>query len=63
MSENEVKSESDLRITDMRKVEQRPKTNGEITISLQPDVAEMFLTEEAVNEALRFLIRITNKNL
>lgn len=63
ISENEVKSESDLRITHMRKVEQGQKTNGEITISLQPDVAEMFPTEEAVNEALRFLIRITNKNL
>ncbi|MGM3306682.1 hypothetical protein ACSQ6I_12015 [Anabaena sp. WFMT] len=63
ISENEVESESDSSITDMRKVAQGKKTNGEITISLKPDVAEMFPTEEAVNEALRFLIRITNKNL
>ncbi len=35
-----------------------PKT----TVVLEPDVAEMFPTSEAVNEALRFLIRVTSKN-
>lgn len=30
---------------------------GEATVTLAPDVAEMFPTAEAVNEALRFLIR------
>lgn len=30
---------------------------GEATVNLAPDVAEMFPTAEAVNEALRFLIR------
>jgi hypothetical protein len=29
------------------------------TVRLEPDVAEMFPTADAVNEALRFLIRST----
>jgi hypothetical protein len=33
-----------------------------LTVFLEPDVAEMFPNSEAVNEALRFLIRITSKN-
>jgi len=36
-----------------------PKT----TVVLEPDVAEMFPTSEAVNEALRFLIRVTSKKI
>lgn len=34
---------------------------GEATVTLAPDVAEMFPTTEAVNEALRFLIRATKE--
>ncbi|WP_334923334.1 hypothetical protein [Nostoc sp.] len=33
-----------------------------LTIFLEPDVAEMFPNSEAVNEGLRFLIRVTSKN-
>ncbi|MEH2242758.1 hypothetical protein [Nostoc sp.] len=32
------------------------------TVFLEPDVAEMFPNSEAVNEGLRFLIRVTSKN-
>lgn len=32
------------------------------TVYLEPDVAEIFPNSEAVNEALRFLIRVTSKN-
>jgi hypothetical protein len=32
------------------------------TIRLEPDVAEVFPDADAVNEALRFLIRITKQN-
>jgi hypothetical protein len=35
------------------------KTPHEITIRLAPDVAETFPDSDSVNEALRFLIRIT----
>lgn len=30
-----------------------------LTVELAPDVADMFPTSESVNEALRFLIRVT----
>ncbi|MDZ8134537.1 MAG: hypothetical protein RM049_04445 [Nostoc sp. DedQUE04] len=33
-----------------------------LTVFLEPDVAQMFPNSEAVNEALRFLIRVTSKN-
>ncbi len=33
-----------------------------LTVFLEPDVAEIFPSSEAVNEALRFLIRVTRKN-
>jgi hypothetical protein len=33
-----------------------------LTVFLEPDLAEMFPNSEAVNEALRFLIRVTSKN-
>ncbi|MBD2473247.1 hypothetical protein [Nostoc sp. FACHB-145] len=34
-----------------------------LAVFLEPDVAQMFPTSEAVNEALRFLIRVASKNL
>ncbi len=33
-----------------------------LTVTLEPDVAEMFPDSAAVNEALRFLIRITKNS-
>lgn len=38
------------------------KSFGETIIKLDPNVAEMFPNAEAVNEALRFLIRITKES-
>ncbi|MEG4574342.1 hypothetical protein QUA56_16855 [Microcoleus sp. N3A4] len=37
------------------------QTFGGVNIRLEPDVAEMFPDSKAVNEALRFLIRITGE--
>jgi fibrillarin-like rRNA methylase len=34
-----------------------------ITVTLEVDVAEFFPNSQAVNEALRFLIRVTNKKI
>lgn len=34
------------------------KSFGKQVVHLEPDVAEMFPTADAVNEALRFLIRV-----
>jgi hypothetical protein len=39
------------------------KKPEEVTIQLAPDVAEAFPDSGAVNEALRFLLRITQKGL
>jgi len=40
----------------------RRKTGG-LTIQLAPDVAEVFPDAQSVNEALRFLMRVTRKEL
>jgi hypothetical protein len=39
------------------------KKPGEVNIALAPDVAEVFPDSESVNEALRFLMRITEKEM
>jgi hypothetical protein len=39
------------------------KRPEEVTIQLAPDVAEAFPDSGSVNEALRFLLRITQKGL
>ena len=57
--ENELRSEYDLRKLRVRRVGSGRKTFGGVNIRLEPDVAEMFPDSEAVNEAVRFLIRIT----
>lgn len=55
--EDNLRPEYDL--TQLKRVASGPerRTKSE-TIELAPDVAEVFPTSEAVNEALRFLIRI-----
>lgn len=58
--EDELRPEYDLRSLRVRKVGPGRKGFGEI-VRLEPDVAEVFPDAEAVNEALRFLIRITRE--
>jgi hypothetical protein len=57
--EDELRSEYDLRKLRVRRVGSGRKSFGGVNIRLEPDVAEMFPDSEAVNEAVRFLIRIT----
>ncbi|MGF1672787.1 MAG: hypothetical protein ACFCUV_03775 [Rivularia sp. (in: cyanobacteria)] len=38
------------------------KSFGTTTVRLEPDVAEMFPSADAVNEALRFLLRVMQQN-
>ncbi len=45
----------------MRKMGPDRKRFGNYTIRLEPDVAEIFPDSESVNEALRFLIRVTRE--
>ncbi|MEG4347586.1 hypothetical protein QUB70_30550 [Microcoleus sp. A003_D6] len=62
--DDELRSESyDLRKLRVRRVGSGRKTFGGVNIRLEPDVAEMFPDSEAVNQALRFLIRITKENV
>ncbi|MEG4859208.1 hypothetical protein QUB75_16585 [Microcoleus sp. K1-B6] len=59
--DDELRSEYDFRKLPVRRVGSGRKTFGGVNIRLKPDVAEMFPDSEAVNEALRFLIRITGE--
>ncbi len=58
---NELRPEYDLRSLRVRKLGPGRKSFGGV-VRLEPDVAEVFPDAEAVNEALRFLIRITKEN-
>jgi hypothetical protein len=60
--EDELRSEYDLKSLQVRKVGSARKSFGGLTVYLEPDVAEMFPDSEAVNEALRFLMRVTKDN-
>lgn len=60
--ENELRPEYDLKSLRVRKVGPKRKSFGRPIVRLEPDVAEVFPNSESVNEALRFLIRITKEN-
>lgn len=59
--DDELRPEYDLNSLKVRKVGSGRTGFGEF-VRLAPDVAEVFPNAEAVNEALRFLIRITREN-
>jgi hypothetical protein len=56
--EDDLRPEYDLRSLRVRKLGPGRKTFGDI-IRLEPDVADVFPDADAVNQALRFLIRVT----
>jgi len=58
---DELRPEYDLRSLRVRKLGRGRKSFGEV-IRLEPDVAEVFPDADAVNEALRFLIRVIKEN-
>ena len=60
--EDELRPEYDLRSLQVRKVGPGRKSFGRFVVRLEPDVAEVFPDAESVNEALRFLIRVTREN-
>lgn len=59
---DDLRPEYDLKNLRVRKVGPRRTGFGGQFIQLAPDVAELFPNSESVNEALRFLIRITREN-
>jgi hypothetical protein len=60
--EDELRSEYDLKSLRVRSLGSERKSFGGTTVRLEPDVAEMFPNADAVNEALRFLIRVMQEN-
>ena len=59
---DDLRAEYDLKSLRVRKLGSKRKSFGGTTVRLEPDVAEMFPSADAVNEALRFLIRVTRDN-
>jgi len=59
---DDLRAEYDLKSLQVRKLGSKRKSFGEATVRLEPDVAEMFPDADAVNEALRFLIRVMRDN-
>jgi hypothetical protein len=60
--EDDLRTEYDLKSLRVRKLGSGRKGFGGTTVQLEPDVAEMFPNADAVNEALRFLIRVMRDN-
>ena len=60
--QQELRSEYDLKSLQVRKMGSERKQFGKFIIQLEPDVAEVFPDAASVNEALRFLIRITKES-
>ncbi|GCL54328.1 hypothetical protein NIES3806_16670 [Microcystis aeruginosa NIES-3806] len=60
--EDDLRTEYDLKHLRVRKLGSGRKSFGGVTVCLEPDVAEMFPTADAVNEALRLLIRVMRDN-
>ena len=58
---DELRPEYDLKSLRVRRLGPGRKSFGSV-VRLEPDVAEVFPDAESVNEALRFLIRITKEN-
>lgn len=61
LQDDELRPEYDLKSLKVRKVGPDRKCFYGPTVRIDADVAEMFPNSESVNEALRFLIRITQR--
>ena len=60
--QNELRPEYDLKSLQVRKMGSDRKHFGKFIVQLEPDVAEVFPDAGSVNEALRFLIRLTKES-
>ncbi len=60
--EDDLQAEYDLKSLRVRKLGSERKSFGGSTVRLEPDVAEIFSSADAVNEALRFLIKVMKQN-
>ncbi|MFQ4142500.1 hypothetical protein [Chlorogloeopsis sp. ULAP02] len=62
ITKNQLQPSQGLETNGMGNFQHDSKNSEGLTVYLEADVAEMFPNSQAVNEALRFLIRVTNKN-
>lgn len=60
--EDDMRAEYDLKSLRVRRLGSERKSFGGAVIRLEADVAEMFPNADAVNQALRFLIRVMRDN-
>ena len=56
--EDDMRAEYDLKSLRVRRLGSERKSFGGAVIRLEADVAEMFPNADAVNQALRFLIKV-----
>ncbi|MGH7961845.1 MAG: hypothetical protein ACRERD_08465 [Candidatus Binatia bacterium] len=59
---DKLRPEYELKSLEVRQLGPGRKSFGSGVIRLEPDVAALFPSAESVNEALRFLIRITQSS-
>ena len=60
--EDDMRAEYDLKSLRVRRLGSERKSFGGAVIRLEADVAKMFPNADAVNQALRFLIRVMRDN-
>lgn len=60
--QDDLRSEYDLKNLRVRRLGPGRKSFGHDLVRLEPDVAELFPNADAINEALRFLARVTREN-
>ena len=60
--EDEMRPEYDLKNLTVASMGPGRKSFGNYIVRLEPDVAELFPNADAVNEALRFLAKMTKEN-
>ncbi len=60
--QDDLRQEYNLKDLRVRKLGSERKSFGDETVQLEADVAKIFPDSHSVNEALRFLIRITREN-
>ena len=61
-TQDELRPEYDLKSLQVRKMGSDRTHFGKFIVQLEPDVAEVFPDAASVNEALRFLMRLTKKS-
>lgn len=60
--QDDLRAEYDLKTLRVRRIGANRATFPTVTVALEPDVAAFFGNSAAVNEALRFLIKVSKES-